>query len=39
MYGLRFSMSDYRQQEDIINVPLYGARAYLQKVDNDERQA
>ena len=26
MYGLRFSMSDYREQENITNVPLYGAR-------------
>lgn len=29
MRGLRFSMSDYREQESITNVPLYGARAYL----------
>lgn len=31
MKGLRFSMSDYREQERITNVPLYGARAYLEK--------
>ena len=30
MYGLRFSMSDYREQENITNVPLYGARGYLE---------
>ncbi len=29
MRGLRFSMSDYREQDLITNVPLYGARAYL----------
>lgn len=29
MKGLRFSMSDYREQERIINVPLYGARTYI----------
>ncbi len=29
MIGLRFSMSDYREQERMTNVPLYGARAYL----------
>lgn len=29
MKGLRFSMSDYREQENLTNVPLYGARAYL----------
>lgn len=31
MKGLRFSMSDYREQDAIINIPLYGARAYLAK--------
>ena len=31
MKGLRFSMSDYREQDTIINIPLYGARAYLAK--------
>lgn len=31
MKGLRFSMSDYREQDRIANVPLYGARAYLAK--------
>lgn len=30
MKGLRFSMSDYREQDDITNVPLYGARGYLE---------
>ena len=34
MYGLRFSMSDYREQENITNVPLYGARGYLVNVLN-----
>lgn len=29
MQGLRFSMSDYREQESITNIPLYGARGYL----------
>ena len=29
MKGLRFSMSDYREQDNIINVPLYEARAYI----------
>lgn len=29
MNGLRFSMSDYREQDRITNVPLYGASAYL----------
>ncbi len=31
MRGLRFSMSDYREQDAITNVPLYGARAYLSR--------
>ena len=35
MYGLRFSMSDYREQESITNVPLYGARGYLVNVLNN----
>ena len=29
MSGLRFSMSDYREQDRITNVPLYGASTYL----------
>lgn len=29
MHGIRFSMSDYREQDSFTNVPLYGARAYL----------
>lgn len=29
MHGLRFSMSDFRMQDSITNVPLYGAAAYL----------
>lgn len=29
MKGLRFSMSDYRVQDTITNVPLYGVGAYL----------
>lgn len=35
MQGLRFSMSDYREQENITNVPLYGARGYLVNVLNN----
>lgn len=35
MHGLRFSMSDYREQENITNVPLYGARGYLVNVLNN----
>ena len=35
MYGLRFSMSDYREQENITNIPLYGARGYLVNVLNN----
>lgn len=30
MHGLRFSMSDYRVEERMTNVPLYGISAYLQ---------
>ena len=29
MRGLRFSMSDYREQENITNVPLYGIKKYM----------
>lgn len=29
MMGLRFSMSDYRKQDNITNVPLYGIRKYM----------
>ena len=36
MKGLRFSMSDYREQDAITNVPLYGARAYLAKLLNSQ---
>ena len=32
MRGLRFSMSDYREQDHITNVPLYGARAYIERL-------
>lgn len=35
MHGLRFSMSDYKEQENITNVPLYGARGYLVNVLNN----
>lgn len=35
MLGLRFSMSDYKEQENITNVPLYGARGYLVNVLNN----
>lgn len=31
MKGLRASMSDYREQENITNVPLYGIRTYIEK--------
>ena len=29
MHGLRFSMSDYRKEERLTNVPLYAAKAFL----------
>lgn len=29
LHGLRFSMSDYREQERMTNVPLFAARAYI----------
>ena len=29
MHGLRFSMSDYREEGRLTNVPLYGARSFL----------
>lgn len=29
LVGLRFSMSDYREQDHLTNVPLYGINAYL----------
>ena len=29
MRGLRFSMSDYREEDRLTNVPLYGARSFL----------
>ena len=32
MHGIRFSMSDYREQESITNVPLYGARGFLEHI-------
>ena len=35
MHGLRFSMSDYREQENITNIPLFGARGYLANVLNN----
>lgn len=31
MKGLRFSMSDFRTQDKITNVPLYGAKAFLER--------
>lgn len=31
MHGVRFSMSGYREQERMTNVPLYGAGVYLTK--------
>ena len=31
MHGIRFSMSPYREQEKITNVPLYGAGVYFVK--------
>lgn len=34
MQGLRFSMSDYREQENFTNVPLYGAIGYLERMIN-----
>lgn len=32
MQGLRFSMSDYRQEERLCNVPLYAAHDYLKQM-------
>lgn len=32
MMGLRFSMSDYRKQDNITNVPLYGIRKYMMEL-------
>ncbi|MBR6200924.1 MAG: ATP-binding protein [Spirochaetales bacterium] len=29
LHGVRFSMSDYREQETITNVPLYGIKRYI----------
>ncbi len=29
MHGVRFSMSPYREQERMTNVPLYGAGVYF----------
>ena len=31
MHGVRFSMSVYREQERMTNVPLYGAGVYFKK--------
>lgn len=33
MHGVRFSMSGYREQERMTNVPLYGAGVYFKKTD------
>lgn len=30
LVGLRFSMNDYREQDRLTNVPLYGINAYLE---------
>lgn len=32
MRGLRFSMSDYRDEERLVNVPLYGVREFVVKL-------
>lgn len=32
LHGLRFSMSGYKEQERMTNVPLYAARQYLAKI-------
>lgn len=32
LHGIRFSMSGYKEQERITNVPLYAARQYLAKI-------
>ena len=29
LHGLRFSMSDYRQEDWLDNVPLYGVESYF----------
>lgn len=31
LHGVRFSMSGYREQERMTNVPLYGAGVYFTK--------
>lgn len=38
LHGIRFSMSDYKEQEYLTNVPLYGAAVYLKhlKRERDE---
>lgn len=33
MHGLRFSMSDYREEERITNVPLYGIMGYMRRLN------
>lgn len=34
MQALRFSMNDYRKQDNITNVPLYGVRSFLREMVN-----
>lgn len=36
--GIRFSMSDYREQDRITNVPLYGAKVYMNKITLGENK-
>ena len=36
--GIRFSMSDYREQDRITNVPLYAARTYMNKIIQEENK-
>jgi predicted AAA+ superfamily ATPase len=31
MFGVRFSMNQYRQQEKIVNLPLYCAEVYFKE--------
>ena len=33
LHGVRFSMSDFREQDWMINVPLYAVSAYLETVN------
>lgn len=38
MHGLRFSMSDYRKEERLTNVPLYAAKAFLKMLVSQQKE-